>query len=297
MTKITLLLLILLALEASVLISQGNITAQISPNSISTRPGEKIRLCLTVRNSGNVDINITSIRVHVSSKTLFGIPISIYLGEYPIPFEKPTRVKAGGEITIDRVVEVPNIPIAGDFNLELIVQTTGGTAVTYMLVSLSYSLLSLLALFVVILLISGILYLIYRRIRSGVSRRSEKKIGQLLDERDKYVNLLRKLEEKRARGEAEKEHEKLKDEYSSKLAEIQSKLDEAAKQLQVDVEKLSGEISKMEEDIKMLKARAELGELRKEDVSKIVRDKERLLMKKKEIISRKKVLLDRIKGV
>jgi hypothetical protein len=41
MTKITLLLLILLALEASVLISQGNITAQISPSSISTRPGEK----------------------------------------------------------------------------------------------------------------------------------------------------------------------------------------------------------------------------------------------------------------
>lgn len=296
MEKGILLLLILLVLEAPTLLSQGNIIAKIYPNSISLKPGEKVKFLLTVMNGGNVDINVTGVRVHVRSKTIFGVPISIYLGEYPIPFEKPVKVRAGGETAIEKVVEVPNIPIAGSFDLELIVQTTGGVATTHMFVSLSYSLLSLLILFVAILLLAGILYLIYMYLRRKIRRRPEEKIDNLLKERNKYADLLRKLEEKKSRGEIGSEYEKLREEYSSRLAEVRSRLDEAAKQLQIDLDKISIEINKMEEEIKILKTRIELGELSKDDKKEIKR-KEDLLMKKKEILLKKKALLDRIKEV
>jgi len=295
MRRELLFLLLLLTLKTSVLLSQGNITAQISPSSISVKPGEKIGLNLMVRNLGNADVNITGVRVHVISKTLFGIPVSIYLGEYPIPFEKPVKVRAGGETTIEKVVEVPNIPVAGDFSVELVVQTTGGSTTANMSVSLSYSLLSLIALLAAIFLISGVLYLIFRHIRMG--RRPESKIEHLISERDRYSGFLRKLEEKKARGEGGIEHEKLREEYSSKIAEIQSKLDEAAKKLQADVEKLLKEINSLEDGIKIIKARAELGEISKRDARREIEKRERLLVKKREDLSRKNSLLARIKGI
>ncbi|MEM3739770.1 MAG: hypothetical protein QXP84_03145 [Candidatus Korarchaeum sp.] len=119
------------------------ISADISPSSLSTRPGSRERFSLTVRNMGRSDIDVTGIRLKIASRELFGIPLSLYLGEYAFLFDKPERVVAGGSKVIERTIEIPLIPFAGKFEVEAIVETTGGTAKTELEIELLHSWLSL----------------------------------------------------------------------------------------------------------------------------------------------------------
>jgi uncharacterized membrane protein len=295
MRKILLLLLMILLIYQLSISAQG-IEAAISPSSISTKPGNKERFSLTVWNHGNKDIEINGIRLRITSKELFGIPIPIYLGEYAFPFDKPEPVGAGKQKVIERTIEIPLVPFAGSFDVEVLVETTGGVASTRMQVKLLYSWLSLAFLFVSLLIVIGIIYAILKLSFRRVRRRKIHKIDDLLSERDRYHKLLKELEAKRGKI-GEKEYEALKEEYSSNLNRIQSELESRLPGLQDDLAKLEKEIEDITGEIRKIKARVEVKEVKEKEAEAEIRKKEKMLDERRKKADELRDLIRRIKGI
>ena len=277
------------------ILSQG-IEAAISPNSISTKPGVREKLSLTVFNRGNSDIEVNGIRLRITSRELFGLPIAIYLGEYAFPFDKPELVKAGKQKVIERTIEVPLIPFAGSFDVEVVVETTGGNALTKMRVNLLYSWLSIAFLLITLLITVGIIYVIlklsFRRVKRGKIHRIE----DLLSERDRYHKLLKELEGRKGKI-GEREYEELKEEYSSNLKRIQSELESRLPGLQDDLAKLEREIDDINGELRKLRARVEVKEVKKGEVEAEIRKLERELEEKRKRVDELRDLIRRIKGL
>ena len=299
------LLLAVLVMLAAVLIhaaAQEKISASISPSSISVKPGERINFVLTVRNMGDKPINVTGIRLVVFSEQMFDVPLEMELGEYPIPFEKPVKVNPGQEEPIERTVEVPKVPLAGDFKLKILVETTGGTTYTYLRVHLGYTTEARLVLLLLVLIVVGVIYLIYRLIKGRVSkeRRRRKKISrveELVRERDKYTKLLSKLEERRSEGKVgDDEYRKLREEYESKVSKAQEELERLLPSLNKDIERVADEIDKLEEEIRVLKARMNVGEISRKAATSKIKQKEKMIREKEKLLSEMEALVDRIKG-
>ncbi|MDK2372633.1 MAG: hypothetical protein QI197_04575, partial [Candidatus Korarchaeota archaeon] len=82
-------LLLVVALFLPQLVSQS-ITALIEPPYIEASPGESVDLRLIVRNLGSKEIEVTGLRVYVTSEEVFFLPIRANFGEYQIPFDEPT---------------------------------------------------------------------------------------------------------------------------------------------------------------------------------------------------------------
>jgi len=277
------------------ILSQG-IEAAISPNSISTKPGVREKFSLTVFNRGNSDIEVNGIRLRITSRELFGLPIAIYLGEYAFPFDKPELVKAGKQKVIERTIEVPLIPFAGSFDVEVVVETTGGNALTKMRVNLLYSWLSIAFLLITLLITVGIIYVIlklsFRRVKRGKIHRIE----DLLSERDRYHKLLKELEGRKGKI-GEREYEELKEEYSSNLKRIQSELESRLPGLQDDLAKLEREIDDINGELRKLRARVEVKEVKKGEVEAEIRKLERELEEKRKRVDELRDLIRRIKGL
>ncbi len=277
------------------IMGQG-IEAAISPNSISTKPGNREKFSLTVFNRGNSDIEVNGIRLRITSRELFGVPVAIYLGEYAFPFDKPELVKAGKQKVIERTIEVPLIPFAGNFDVEVVVETTGGNVSTEMRVNLLYSWLSIAFLLITLLVTLGIIYVILKLSLRRVKRGKIYRISDLLSERDRYHKLLKELEGRKGKI-GEREYEELKEEYSSNLKRIQSELESRLPGLQDDIAKLEREIEDINGELRKLRARVEVKEVKKGEVEAEIRKLERSLEEKRKRVDELRDLIRRIKGL
>ncbi|RDD53143.1 MAG: hypothetical protein BA066_05960 [Candidatus Korarchaeota archaeon NZ13-K] len=297
MRRILLLLSIALLL-LSMSVREGlaqTLSATISPSSISTKPGERERLSLTVRNMGTRDIDVTGIRLRITSRNLSGIPISLYLGEYSFPFDRPERVIAGGQRVIERVVEVPLIPFAGDFDVEVIVETIGGTTSTRMRVYLLHSWLSMSFLLLSLLIAAGLIYALLKLALRRVRRREVYHVNDLLAERDRYYKLLRELEARKGRM-GESEYRELREEYASGLRRVQSALESMLPSLQERVGKLEREAGEIEAEIRRIRARVEVKEIKRSEAESQIRRREAALEERRRRIRELRDLIDRIRG-
>ncbi|MEM3480530.1 MAG: hypothetical protein QXJ39_04395 [Candidatus Korarchaeum sp.] len=271
------------------------ISADISPSSLSTRPGSRERFSLTVRNIGRSDIDVTGIRLKIASRELFGIPLSLYLGEYAFPFDKPERVVAGGSKVIERTIEIPLIPFAGKFEVEAIVETTGGTAKTELKIELLHSWLSFSFLLLALLIVLGVVYAILKLSWRRVSRRKIYKVSDLLAERDRYYRLLRELEGRKGRI-GEREYSDLREEYTSGLRRVQSALEGMLPSLQEKVSKLEREMEEIEGEIRKIRARMEVKEVKRSEAESQIRRREVALEDRRKKIRELRELMDRIRG-
>ncbi|MEM0295696.1 MAG: hypothetical protein QXH90_07095 [Candidatus Korarchaeum sp.] len=271
------------------------ISADISPSSLSTRPGSRERFSLTVRNMGKSDIDVTGIRLKIASRELFGIPLSLYLGEYAFPFDKPERVVAGGSKVIERTIEIPLIPFTGKFEVEAIVETTGGTAKTELEIELLHSWLSLSFLLLALLIVLGVVYAILKLSWRRVSRRKIYKVSDLLAERDRYYRLIRELEGRKGRI-GEREYSELREEYTSGLRRVQSALEGMLPSLQEKVSKLEREMEEIEGEIRKIRARMEVKEVKRSEAESQIRRREIALEDRRKRIRELRELMDRIRG-
>ncbi len=299
------LLLTVLVLLASALIhtsAQERLTASISPSSISVKPGERVSLILTIRNMGDEPINVTGIRLSVLSERMFGVSLETGLGEYPIPFEKSVKVDPGQEKPIKRTVEVPRVPLAGDFRIRIAVETTGGIAYTQLKVHMGYTTGARLLLLLLVLIVFSLIYLIYRTIKGRISKkkRTKKRISraeELIKKRDKYTKLLNKLEEERSEGRVDEEgYRKLRDEYESRISGVQEELERLLPLLNEDIKRVTSEVSKLEDGVRELKARMSVGEISKRAAMSRIKQKEKMMKEKKNFLSEMKVLVNRIRN-
>ncbi|MCS7103298.1 MAG: hypothetical protein NZ992_05405 [Candidatus Korarchaeum sp.] len=290
-----LMLVIILLLGPSIGFAQL-ISADISPISISTRPGSKEKFSLTVKNMGERDIDVTGIRLKITSRELFGIPLSLYLGEYAFPFDKPERVIAGGSKVIERTLEIPLIPFAGKFDVEVIVETTGGVATTKLQVNLLHSWLSLSFLMITLLLVLGVAYAMLKLSWRRVARREIYKVSDLLAERDRYYKLLKELEGRKGRI-GEREYSELKEEYSSNLKRVDSMLKDMLPSLEGKVAKLEREIESIDTEIKKIRARIEVKEVKRSEAEAEIRRREVMLEDRGRKVKELRELIDRIRGV
>ena len=289
-----LIIAILLMYQLQVL-SQG-IEATISPNSVSTKPGNREKFSLTVFNRGSSDIEVNGIRLRITSRELFGVPVAVYLGEYAFPFDKPELVKAGKQKVIERTIEIPLIPFAGSFDVEVVVETTGGNASTKMRVNLLYSWLSIAFLLITLLIAIGIIYVILKLSLRRVRRGKIYRISDLLGERDRYHKLLKELEGRKGKI-GEKEYGELKEEYSSNIRRIQSELESMLPGLQEDLAKLEREIEDINGELRKLRARVEVKEVKRGEVEAEIRKMEKLLEGKRKRADEIRDLIRRIKGL
>ena len=111
------------------------------------------------------------------------------------------------------------------------------------------------------------------------SREKLKDIIPLLKEREKYIQWLTKLEDKKD-GYSEKIYSKLKEEYSSKLAPLDSKLvryqpsaESRIKELKKKHDKATDLVSSLEEDIQEEQLRFAVEEISKDKLSQIEQEK------------------------
>lgn len=288
-------LLIIIVLSSPLASSAQAISADISPSSLSTRPGSKERFSMTVRNMGKSDIDVTGIRLRITSKELFGIPLSLYLGEYAFPFDRPERVVAGGSKVIERTIEIPLIPFAGRFDVEAIVETTGGTAKTRLEIELLHSWLSLSFLLIALLMTLGVIYAMLKLSWRRISRRKIYEVSDLLAERDRYYKLLRELEGRKGKM-GEREYGELKEEYTSNLRRVQSALEGMLPSLQEKVAKLEREIEEIEGEIRKIRARVEVKEVKRGEAESRIRRREVALEERRRKLRDLRELIDRIRG-
>ncbi len=273
--------LILLLVVSS---GQG-VVARIEPSYLDTSPGERVELTLYVKNLGKTPIEVKSLRIRVTSVRLFSLPISTYLGEYEIPFDEPVRVNPGVEEPIKKVIRVPDVPLAGDFSLEVLVITTGGEASTSLSLRLGLTPLTAGFMLLIILLILGIVYGIYRYIKGKISRegrlkRKISRVDSLLVERGRILELKRNLEERRSEGRiGEEEYRKLKEEYDSSLVRIQGQLEQFIPEFEKEASRIRDQINRLEKEIKEIEARVEVGEIKKGAGKSMIKEKRKNLDK------------------
>ena len=283
-------------------VAQG-ILAEMKPRVIAASPGELVEMSLVVTNKMKSSISVTGLRVRVTSEEVFFLPVRLPFGEYKIPFDDPVGVDPGETEEIRKNIEVPNVPLFGRFRLHVTVETTGGTTETSFLVNLRYSTLAVAVFLLLILIILLIVYLIIRKIRRRLSRagRYRRRLSRLdiaLAERDRYLELKRRLEERRAEGRVgDDEYARLKKEYDSALQKIQSELESIRPELERDLERLKEELKSVEGEIKTIRARMEVGEINKSAARKLLRDKEKRVSELRSLISSIERRIERIKSV
>lgn len=273
------------------------ITAKIVPSYIEAHPGESVELKLAVRNSGQEKINVTGLRVYVTSEEVFFLPISADLGEYFIPFDEPVEVPPGGEKEIHKIVEIPNIPLFGRFRLRVEVKTTGGSAFTDMKVGLRRSNIYLGVFFIFILLIFLILYAAVHMVKGRLSvlgrfNRIVNKVDSLLSERDRLIELMNRVEEKRSKGKIEeKEYRKLREEYERSLNEVREQLRAHQISIRSMLSSIEEEMSRLRGEMSEVRARVEVGDLSKKEGKRIIKKREKAIRSLEE---RAKILRNRL---
>ncbi len=266
------------------IVGQG-VQARIEPTHLSTFPGEKVELTLYVRNLGKTPIEVRALRVKVTSIRLFSLPISLYLGEYEIPFDEPVKVDPGSEEPIKKVIRVPDVPLAGDFSLEVQVVTNGGAASTSLSLRLGLTPVTAGFMFLILLVILGIIYGIYRYVKGKISKegrlkRKISRIDSLLVERERILGLKMRLEERRSEGRiGEEEYKKLKEEYDSSLERVQGQLDQFVPELEREASKVREKIEELEREIREIEARIEVGEIKKGAGKSMIKDRRKRLEK------------------
>ena len=305
MKKVTIVItfiLIAALINSQLLSAQGNVSARIEPKILTSKPGEEVEITLYVYNRGNSKIEVTGIRLYVTSETLFYLPIRAHLGEYKIPFDEPVEVDPGQEKPIKKIIEIPNIPLAGNFDIRVLVETTGGNAETELKVNLGYTVVSVGTLILLLLVTIGILYGIFLYVKGKVSkegrfRRKLSRIDALLEERYRVTELRRKLDKRRSEGKiGEVEYQKLKEEYESNLSRIQTELERFIPELEKEVTTLKEEINRLKEEVRVIKARMEVGELSKGAGKSQLKEREKLLKKLEKRLSEAEHRLERLKG-
>lgn len=288
---LTLLILPLISIHAQ------EITAKIVPSYVEANPGENLDLKLIVGNSGPKEIEVTGLRVYVTSEEVFFLPIRVNLGEYFIPFDDPVKVPSGGQKEIRKTVEVPNIPLFGRFRLRVEVRTTGGSAFTYMRVGLRHSKTSLGVFFLLILLIILILYAAVRLVKGRLSslgrfNRTISRVDALLSERNKLIELVRKLEEKRREGKiGESEYRKLREEYEESLSKVHEQLEVYRGSIRSMLSNIEEEMSRLRKEANEVKARIEVGDMSKKEGKRVLKEKEKAIRSLEE---RARILRDRL---
>ena len=297
MKKFIPLTIILLILIFSPLISTSQvISASISPSELSTKPGTKEKFSLTVKNMGKSDIDVTGMRLRITSKELSGIPLTLYLGEYYFPFDEPERVPAGGSKVFERTLEVPLIPFAGEFDVEVVVETTGGSANTKLKIELLHSWLSISFLLISLSIVLAVIYVILKLSFRKVKRRKVYRINDLLNERDRYYKLLKELEGRKGKI-SESEYNELREEYSSELRRVQSTLDSMIPDLDKEINLLEKEISEIESEIRKTRIRVDVKEIKRSEAEESIEKMERILKEKRKKVNELRDLVKRIKGV
>ncbi len=297
--RILAIVLLLTIVPLSQLTSQG-ISARIEPPYLSASPGESVDLRLIVRNLGSKEIEVTGLRVYVTSEEVFFLPIRANFGEYQIPFDEPTKVAPGGEEVIHKTIEVPNVPVFGKFLLKIRVETTGGYTYSQLRVDLRYSSTSIGVFLFLLLVLLLILYALIRMVRGRLSsagrfKRRVSKVDALLAEKERILELMRRLEDKRKEGKVgESEYRRLKGEYERSLEEVQAKLNTYLEPFKSMLANIEQEISKLKEERDVVRAKIEVGDLPKGEGKRELKEKDKAI---KSLEERAKVLRDRIERI
>ncbi len=292
-------LLIIATLSLFQSLSQS-VTARIEPPYLEASPGESVDLRLVVRNLGTKEIEVTGLRVYVTSEEVFFLPVRANFGEYQIPFDEPTKVGPGEEEVIHKTIEVPNVPVFGRFLLKIRVETTGGYAYSQLRVDLKYSSTSIGVFLFLLLVLLLLLYAVIRMVRSRVSgagrfKRRVSKVDALLAEKERILELMRRLEEKRREGRVgESEYRKLKEEYERSLGEVQAKLNSYLEPFRSMLANIEQEISKLKEEREVVRAKMEVGDLSKGEGKRTLKEKDKAI---KSLEERAKILRNRIERI
>ncbi len=292
-------LLLVAVLFLPQLVSQS-ITALIEPPYIEASPGESVDLRLIVRNLGSKEIEVTGLRVYVTSEEVFFLPIRANFGEYQIPFDEPTKVTPGGEEVIHKTIEVPNVPVFGKFLLKIRVETTGGYAFSELRVDLKHSNTSIGVFLFLLLILMLVVYALIRMVRGRLSsagrfKRRVSKVDALLAEKERILELMRKLEEKRKEGTVgETEYRRLKEEYERSLEEVQAKLDSYLEPFKSMLSNIEQEIARLKEEREVVRAKMEVGDLTRGEGKKVLKEKDKAI---KSLEERARVLRDRIERI
>ncbi len=137
-------------------------------------PGSNVTVKIIIRNLGRREVVVDEIRAKVYSERVFCLPLRASLGYYILPLEK-VRVPPGEERVIKKVIEVPYLPLAGDFTAEIKAYGKGELGSCSVKFVLDYTPLSLLAVSISLAVLLGILLVIYRKLIKVRSELREKR--------------------------------------------------------------------------------------------------------------------------
>ncbi len=282
MSEIRAAALLVLLLPIPMLASQG-VVAKIDPPYLEAVPGQSVDLRLIVMNLGSSEVNVTGLRVFITSEEIFLLPVRTDFGEYRLPLEEPVRVPPGGRVVIHKAVEVPSVPVFGRFVLRVMVETTGGTALSRLRVRLRHSSASLGVFAFLILSMVLLIYIYYRIIRGrfrrpGRFRQMVEEVDALLAERRRVIELMRGLEERRRGGRiGDAEYRRLRREYLQTLEEVSSRLETHLGSLRSMLSSIEDEISRLREEVNEIRARMESGDMRREEGERLLEERSSMI--------------------
>ncbi len=246
-------------LSPLLLISAQPIQVRVSPSKLTAKPGDRILLTLCITNLGDREIEVKGFNLEIRSTRLYLIPLSFPFGKYYVPLDRPVKIRPGERVAIREIVEVPYINYQGDFDVKITVISDEGGAETHLEITLVPTLLSasiiMSYIIAVGLLLLGLYWLI-KRLKSERWRRKIDSIDKMLKKRDKLIEILKTLEEKRHQGKMSyQEYLDLKKKYEEDLRSIHIKLRSALPGLELDIERLTLEINNLRNELEVLEGK------------------------------------------
>ncbi len=286
------LLTIIIAAQVLSLLLLPSISAQpiqvsAFPSKLTARPGDRVLLTLYITNLGNEEIEVKGFNLEIRSTRLYMLPLSFPFGKYYVPLDKPIKIKPGERKAISEIVEVPYINYQGDFDVKVTVISSEGEAETHLEIILTLTLLSA-SIMVAYIIAVGILllglYWLIKRMRSERWRRKISSIDKMLKRRDELIDILRTLEEKKARDKIDhREYLDLRTRYEKDLRSTHLKLKSALPDLEMDMERLALEINNLKNELEILRGKlaSEMGDdgvkNRLNHIESMIRARERIL--------------------
>ncbi len=125
-------------------------------------PGSDVKVKIFIRNPGGEEVFVEEIRAEIYSERVFCLPLKVPLGRYILPLQ--VRVPPGEERVIEKVLEVPYVPLAGDFEADVRAYGRGELGSCSVRFSLDYTPLSLVVALILTAALAGILLTVYRKL-------------------------------------------------------------------------------------------------------------------------------------